>query len=369
MAIWTNSDAPGMKERLTSGVKRLRGCAPWILIAREWVEEAHSKEKHGNRIKLLESLRIDLTDSDEPFLERCLDDRSSAVGQVAASLLRELARSAFAGRMLSRAAGILGLENGRLVCTPPSDIEADWERDGIKRKAAEGEGLRASWVEQVLAAVPPSEWPRKFSLDSRALIEAVADDPFAGAVIAGWTSAACLFGRTDGASKEWLEPLWDHHVESVGRVQSRATSGGPPRDRQIGIALLEQLLSCMPGEVAESALAKVLKPAPGWQDAEALVLLSRWPGPWSISFGKRFLATARARLEGVADESAYRWAAALHENACALPCETLALALGPWNTVAAGDASSWFAAAISREIAKFTSVIEKRQSFLRELDA
>ena len=99
------------------------------------------------------------------------------------------------------------------------------------------------------------------------------------------------------------------------------------------------------------------------------MLLSRWPGPWSISFGKRFLATARARLEGVADESAYRWAAALHENAVHLPCETLALALGPWNTVAAGDASSWFAAAISREIAKFTSVIEKRQSFLRELDA
>lgn len=248
----------GAIDERRQAIERLRTVDPDR--ARGWVEEVYSKEKHGNRIKLLESLRTGLCGGDEPFLERCLEDRSAAVGQAAASLLQELPRSAFAGRMLGRAAAMLGLENGKLTCTPPSDIDAAWERDGIKKRAAEGEGLRASWAEQLLAVVPPSAWPGRFSLDSRALIEAVADDPFAQAVIAGWTSAAGLFAPIDPASAEWLEPLWDYHVESLGRVQNRVIPGEGVRDWQVGIERLEWLLSCMSSEVAERALAKLLKP-------------------------------------------------------------------------------------------------------------
>ena len=118
-------------------------------LAREWVEEALPKEKHGNRMKLLKSLRTGLAPGDEPFLERCLDDRSPAVGQTAASLLCELPNSAFSQRMRNRAAGLFTMEKkglvlteSKLICTPPSELEPDWERDGFKKKAAEGEGLR-----------------------------------------------------------------------------------------------------------------------------------------------------------------------------------------------------------------------------------
>jgi Family of unknown function (DUF5691) len=358
-------------------IETLRGSDPDR--AREWVEEALSKEKHGNRVKLLKSLTIGLNDSDEPFLEQCLDDRSPAVVQVAASLLCELPSSALAGRMLSRAALILTLEKqgpgvleAKLVCTPPEDFGPDWERDGIKKKAAESVGPRAFWTEQLVSSVPPSHWPKQFGLEPQALIRALADDTFAGSVISGWTTAVYRFAKIDPASVEWLEPLWDYHVESLGRVQNRVILGVQFQDRAGAINRIERLLYFMPPDVAESALAKVLKPAPGWQDGEALAMLSswsRWSRAWSVQFAKRFLATARARLERGTDESAFHWAAALPENACALPPETLSLALAPWKTADSENSATWFTAAIRKEISKFATVIEKRQSFLKELDA
>jgi hypothetical protein len=278
--------------------------------------------------------------------------------------------------MLSRAAEILTLEKqgpgaqeAKLVCTPPEDFRPDWERDGIKKKAADSVGPRAFWAEQLVSSVPPSHWPKQFGLQPKALIPAIADDTFADSVISGWTAAVYRFAKIDLASAEWLEPLWDYHVESIGRVQNRVILGLQFLDREIAISRLGRILCFMPPDVAESALAKVLKPAPGWQDGEALAMLSRWSGPWSIQFAKRFLATARARLEHGTDESAYRWAAALSESACEFPRETLSLALAPWKSADSENSATWFTAAIPREIAKFTTVIEKRQSFLNELDA
>ena len=286
-------------------IEALRGTDPDR--ARGWVEEALPKEKHGNRVKLLKSLAIGLNDADEPFLERCLDDRSPAVVYAAASLLCELPGSALAARMLSRAVAMLKLERFgpvlaevKLVCTPPEDIGPDWERDGIKKKAADSVGPRAFWTEQLVSSVSPSHWPKQVGLRPQALISAVADDAFASSVISGWTTAVYRFAKIDPASAEWLEPLWDFHVESFGQMQNRVILGVQFHDREVAVKSIGRLLSFMSPDVAESALAKVLKPAPGWRDGDALAMLSSWsPRPWSYSDSApgswRPRARARAR--------------------------------------------------------------------------
>ncbi len=187
--------------------------------ARESVEKVFLREKHGNRVKLLKSLEAGLSDGDEPFLEGCLDDRSPAVGQAAASLLCNLPHSAFAGRMVSRAEAMFAiekkgpaLEEAKLVCTPPTEIEPEWERDGFTKKAPTGVGLRAFWAHHLLASVPPSHWSKQFGLEPGLLIKAVADDPFAESVVSGWTKAAIRFANADAPSNEWLTPLLQYHA-------------------------------------------------------------------------------------------------------------------------------------------------------------
>ncbi len=197
------------------------------LAARDWVAQIFTKEKSNHRVKLLEAFETGLCDDDEAFLESCLNDRSSAVGAAAARLLCRLPRSALAGRMRDRAAAILAvetkgliLEKTKLVCTPPQEIDRDWERDGIAKRSPSGVGERAFWTERVLAAVPPSFWPGHFGLEPAALITAVADDPFAASVVAGWAEAAVLFAASDRASAEWLVPLWRHWVAAVSILQA-----------------------------------------------------------------------------------------------------------------------------------------------------
>ena len=338
-------------------------------LAREWVEEALPKEKHGNRMKLLKTLRTGLDPGDEPFFERCLDDRSPAVGQTAASLLCHLPDSALVQRMRNRAAGLFTIEKkgpahkeSKLVCTPPSELAPDWERDGFKKKAAEGEGLRASWAEHLVASVPPSFWVKQLGLEPPELMAAVADDPFAESVISGWRIATFRF---DQPSPGWLAALWQYYSESLARVENRSTV---PR-RDTAIVQMEAILHAMAPAAAEAALAKALEPAPPWRDAEALTLLARWPWPWSVRFGTWFLAKARSHLERHTNEVAHRWALALNTNACAIPEELLSLALAPWKTPDITETASWLSTVIPREIVKFTNLIEIRQRFLQELDA
>ena len=338
------------------------------LTARDWIAQVYAKEKSKHRVKLVESLETGLCDDDEVFLESCLNDRSSAVGQVAARLLCLLPRSALAGRMRGRAAAILAvetkgisLEKTKLVCTPPQEIDGDWERDGIPKRAPLGVGERAFWTERVLAAVPPSFWVSQFGPEPAALITAVTDDPFAAPVVAGWAEAVIMFASSDPASAEWLAPLWRHCVVAV-RILKAA-------NRVSALGRMRALLPLMTPELAEEAVVSHMEPAPGWEDALALNFLPALSRPWSARFSAALLATARRRVQSRANESAYRWANVLAAHACSIPAAAFPLALAPWEIAAPEEPTTWFAANIQREIDKFIATIETRQNFMTELNA
>jgi hypothetical protein len=339
-----------------------------LATARDWVAQVFAKEKANHRVKLVETFATALADDDEAFLESCLNDRSAAVGQAAAGLLCRLPRSALAGRMRSRALAILTIERKGLVlkkntlmCTPPQEIDRDWERDGIVKRAPSGTGERAFWTERVLAAVPPSWWQSQFDLEPPALIAAVADDPFASSVVTGWTDAAVLFAPSDPASAAWLVPLWRHQVAAFGAL--------PKEKRGAEFLKTQALLTAMTPEMAEAALAHLFDAPPGWDEAEVTRCLTDHRAPWSARFSAAFLATVRQRVRDVANEPALRWANALTAVACAIPAEAFPLALAPWELAAPGQTMPWIANSIREDIDHFLATITTRQDFLNELNA
>ena len=335
--------------------------------AGNWVAQVYAKEKAPHRVRLVESLETCLCNDDEAFLESCLNDRSSAVAQSAARLLCRLPQSALTGRMRARAAAILGIERSglikkaiKLVCTPPHQIDRDWERDGIAKQAPPGLGERAFWTERVLAAVPPSYWQSQFGLEPQQLIAAVADDPFAESIVAGWSEAALWFATSDTVSADWLMPLWQYRAQGFGALQGT--------DRAKAMMKIQALLAGMTSPVAEAAIAGLLQPPPGWNDVEVLNCVTALRPPWTAGFSAAFLAAARRPIQSRASDAAYRWANSLAAQACAFSVDAFPLALAPWELAPAEEPVTWFAANIQSELNKFVATIEMRNSFMAELN-
>ena len=334
--------------------------------ARDWLAQVFSREKPNNRASLLEKLETGLSADDESFLDACLADRSSSVVQVAARLLCRLPKSALAGRMRTRGDAMLsGEQKGflrkkpRLVCAPPEKIDRDWERDGIPARAPAGKGLRAFWAETTLAAIPPAHWQEHLSLAPAALIEAIEEDNFEAAVLAGWTEAAIRFAACDVASAEWLVPLWRHWSGAAERMKGRG--------RAEALERLKGLLPAMNREQAEQSLIELFETAQKTDDVESLALVPMAPRPWSADFSRQFLAIIRQVLKKRSDNAAYQWAGALFSVARAIPAEVFPSALAPWEIPEAGASAAWHVNAIQREIDQFIETVQTRQSFLEEI--
>lgn len=336
--------------------------------ARDWLLPAFAHEKPAHRVELLEELAIGLSAADEPFLEQCLGDRASTVQQTAARLLCCLPNSLLSARMRERADAMLSIaakgkprEKAKLACTPPEKIDRDWQHDGIASKAPSGRGVRAFWAETLLVAVPPSHWAKRFGLAPSDVIEAICDDPFEQAVLAGWSEAAIRFAGYDADSSDWLLPLWTHWSDAAERTKGSA--------RAQAIECLKSLLPTLQPAAAEQGLLALFTQAAASGNVESLVLLPLLPRPWSGAFADRFLELVRQVLAKHTDNTAYQWSGALFTAGRAIPADIFPSALTEWNIASPERTTTWHIDAVRREIDKFLETIQTRQSFALEIAA
>ncbi len=256
--------------------------------ARRWLQETLAGEKPVHRTRLVATLAAGLDPADEPLLEACLDDRSELVRQTAARLLACLPNSALVARMKRRAENLLvvsprgGRKRFRLECQPPQAIEADGLRDGLPRTVPPAQGKQAVWTETILAAVPPGWWCQKFSAAPAELIQAIQDDPFAEAVLAGWTGAAIALAPRDPESGSWLGALWDFWLAGLKRSRK------PHPFAQIR-GYLENLLGAMPASQAEETLTGLVRECFLDDDVPVESLLAAVPVPWGESLASAYL--------------------------------------------------------------------------------
>jgi len=284
-------------------LRRARGLDP--ARGREWIEAVWPREKANARKELVEALAIGLSNDDEPFLEKALDDKGGEVRKVAAALLARLPGSAYAGRMVARADALLddapssgkrSAPYGQLRVEPPASLPLDWQRDGIDpRSAGDGLGDRASWLVGLLSAVPPAHWQRRFGVAPAVLVAAAGhgsrkgDDPslddsaWGRTVLEGWARATVAYRDAD-----WAPPLWTWCSEhkSADKVEDARVA-----------SLLVSLTMILPRDEAERLVATLFR----W---EAGMGVSSWTGalrnvsrPWSDGFGHVYLAGLRAYLE------------------------------------------------------------------------
>jgi hypothetical protein len=280
---WEEGDA----EQRQSALRSVRRVQPEL--ARTWIAEGIDKEKADLRVAFLGCLRTGLSPDDQPLLEERLGDQSEKVRALSAALLALLPSSTLAARMRQRADAMLQAQSAgflrkkqTLVCSPPEEVDKSWERDGIPKKPPAGMGIKAFWVERILAHVPPSHWVERFDREPAALLQEIAADPFAENVINGWTDATIAFAATDAKSRAWLPAL-----AAFWLSRTRQT---PDKGRNLGSHRLSALLSALSPEDAESAVLDFFQEAPADLQGDETTLLNLLHRPWSTNFSAKFLA-------------------------------------------------------------------------------
>lgn len=155
-----------------------------LLTGPEWARETAEA-----RAQFVAALRVGLTDTDEPFLTACLDDRSKGVRAAAVRVLSRLPGSALVGRAEALAARHLTvvkrlLREPVLTVTRPALSELDG-RDALTERPGGDPLLEA------IARVPAGRWSALLGHDAPSLARLRTEcDGVAYDVMPAWSDAA-----------------------------------------------------------------------------------------------------------------------------------------------------------------------------------
>lgn len=338
------------------------------------VEDVWKSEKADARAALVAALEIGLSSDDESFLERALNDRSVRVREVAADLLPRLSGSAYVERAMARAdavlvgyeapaRGLLGRRRtGKLIVTPPEEVDGSWRRDLPGEKPSHGVGEKAWMISQALSVVPPGHWERRFGINPSEMIVAARGE-WEAALLAGWCRSTGLHG-----DESWALPLWRRCYESFEEGGEYAIAWGYMR-------LLTPLL---PQSDLAAALRELLR------DDEMTVrmihTLDALPGPWDHELGLWYLEALRDRVRNVfsnpSDANDY-WPGTLASAAERLPPSCFRYAPGSPPDIVQSDPEGegfqivrrepYQISAWRQELEKFDETLELRRRLVKEI--
>ena len=232
--------------------------------ARRLIEATWRGEPEAARRELLAVLENGLSMSDEPFLERALDDRDALVRRKAADLLAALPGSRLVARVTAVAGSILTLRNGVLLPSFPGEITEAMVRDGMSRPESNGRhtGTRTAadlsrLLIHTVGVIPLAHWQERFNRGPEAIIAAAQAGKWPRTLLTALSTAALR--QKDGA---WTDALLvaDGYSERTG-----------------------MLLAGLPSEECYRRLAGRLAAD---DEAAVIVFLRRWNRPWDEASGR-----------------------------------------------------------------------------------
>ncbi|GAA1062510.1 DUF5691 domain-containing protein [Streptomyces asiaticus] len=285
-----------------------------------------STERAEDRLMFLDSLRDDLSPSDEPFLEQALSDRSRNVRATAAELLSALPGSALAARMAERSRSCVSLtadeptadeptadappvegstaegsahdgltadeptaagRTPRITVRPPDECDSGMQRDGIVPKPPSGRGERSWWLGQLVEATPLDRWTEWFGGRGPAEIVALpVADGWQADLHAAWCRAAVR-----QRSAEWCRALLG--TPAVAPVTAGEAAPAAWRDPA-------KLLSALPSRERAEWVAEFIA-SHGLSDA--FRLLGVCAVPWAEPLGRAVVDA----LDIARDAGSYPW--------------------------------------------------------------
>lgn len=235
--------------------------------ARRLIETTWRAEPEAARREMLAALEFGLSMSDEPFLERALDDRDALVRRKAADLLSALPQSRLVARITAAAGSILILRNGALLPSFPGEITEAMVRDGIVRAESNGRmtGTRtaADWSRLLIhtvGVIPLDHWRARLDREPETIIAAAQAGKWPRTLLTALSTAALR-----QKDQRWTDALLaaDNFSERTG-----------------------MLLAGLSPEACYAYLSERL--ASGNEEA-VVVFLRRWNRPWDEASGRGIL--------------------------------------------------------------------------------
>lgn len=188
------------------------------VAARERIEKVMAELPARERAELVQTLHVELSPADEPFLNALLIDRSRDVRQAGVALLLRLPECVHTVRATTRLSTLLRQERVLLVkrwaISAPDAAGEDWKQDSIESERPKNESLgeRAWWLYQLARQVPLAWWTATTAMDAKALIRWALAGDWAEALIRAWRDI--LMTDVDVA---WCEALIEEWPQSLLR--------------------------------------------------------------------------------------------------------------------------------------------------------
>ena len=138
----------------------------------EMLEATWKFENINDKLDFLKILNINLSISDEAFLEKSLDAKRKEERKLAAKLLSKLPESQLVQRMYARIEPLLTIQKKQLHVQLPNEINEAAQRDGIdiRTQWIRG-GVKASRLGQMLAIIPPQMLETHFDRTPQKVLE------------------------------------------------------------------------------------------------------------------------------------------------------------------------------------------------------
>jgi hypothetical protein len=274
-------------------------------LARALLESTWTSERAEERAAFLAALGPGLSDEDEPFLERALDDRSREVRATAAALLARLPRSRLARRMAARALGLVQYRGGLMPTIEarlPEQFDTDLLRDGIDPKPLGGLGERAWWLSAIIRRTPPAVWSEAWGRSPAKIVGTRIAGEWRQLLLEAWAQAAISY-----ANRAWAAALAELSVREPQTL--------PPGE----------LLATLPQPQRELQLIALLGHGrqPLGRDHPALDPLRTSPRPWGQALARAVLGAIARRFaqDGSAIRGDWQLRSALDDFALAIPHE------------------------------------------------
>lgn len=156
----------GTKEERLALLHDLRKTQPDEAL--EYIESTWEEDDWQHRVAYIKTLEYNLSLADEPFLEKCLDEKRKDLRRTAAQLLEKIEGSELRERMWSRLQDCIKiksrtLKKEKIEINLPDTCDDGMLRDGINpRQQWSKGGLKASYFAQMFVIVKPARWETFF---------------------------------------------------------------------------------------------------------------------------------------------------------------------------------------------------------------
>ncbi|EIJ42408.1 hypothetical protein BegalDRAFT_1526 [Beggiatoa alba B18LD] len=178
---WTNASQASRVQWLAN----IRATDP--AKARQLLENTWGSESAKDKQAFLPLFFKNLSLDDEPFLNRCLKERSSLVVLMATRLLSCLP-SALTQQLLSVLDNYLQIEQKtlrqrKLIVTLPETFNDDWKKWGVPEKDTPyGMGEKMGWLYHLLSLIHPKQFLQRWQIDLDTFLALAKKTAFAGAL-------------------------------------------------------------------------------------------------------------------------------------------------------------------------------------------